>query len=119
MKFSATHRFAAPFAVIALAALTGHRWLGAACNWRPLRLIGVTGFSWYLIHFPILRLVNALFGFPPNTGGNIEWTLREPLALATSFVITSAAAVLLYLTIEKPFMMLSRNLIRRPKAVAA
>ncbi len=107
------------FAVIALAALTGHRLLGAACNWRPLRLIGVTGFSWYLIHFPILRIVNALFGFPPNTGGNIEWTVREPLALATSFVITSAAAVLLYLTIEKPFMMLSRNLLRRPKAVAA
>ena len=105
------------FAVIALAALTGHRVLHTVCNWRPLRLIGVTGFSWYLIHFPVLRLVNALFGFAPNTGGNLEWTLREPLALATTFVITSAAAILLYLTIEKPFMVLSRNFLRRPASL--
>lgn len=107
------------FAVLALASLTGHRALQRICDWRPLRLIGVTGFSWYLIHFPILRMVNALYGFKPTAGGEVAWTLREPLALATSFVITSAAAVLLYLIVEKPFMMLSRNLLRRPKTVAA
>ena len=106
------------FAIVALASLTGHRALQRLCDWRPLRLIGVTGFSWYLIHFPILRMVNALYGFKSVAGGEVAWTLREPLALVTSFVVTSAAAVLLYLTIEKPFMMLSRNLLRRPKAGA-
>ena len=105
------------FAVIALAALTGHRFLQAVCNWRPLRLIGVTGFSWYMIHFPILRLVNALYGFAPTAGRSVEWTVREPLALATSFILTSLAAVALYLAVEKPFMMLSRNLLRRPASV--
>ncbi len=109
--------YAPAFAVIALAALTGHRVLHAVCNWRPLRLIGVTGFSWYMIHFPILRLVNALYGFSPTAGRSVEWTVREPLALATSFVLTSLAAVALYLAVEKPFMMLSRNLLRRPASV--
>ncbi len=102
------------FAIIALSALAGHRVLNAVCNWRPLRIIGVTGFSWYLIHFPVLRIVNALFGFAPTAGGKVEWTFLEPLALAMSFVLTSLAAVALYLVVEKPFMVLSRNFLRRP-----
>jgi peptidoglycan/LPS O-acetylase OafA/YrhL len=106
------------FAIIALASLTGHRFLTAVCNLRILRLIGVTGFSWYMIHFPILRMVNALFGFAPTAGGKVEWTFREPAALFVSFVITSAAAIALYLAVEKPFMILSRNLLRKPKPVA-
>jgi peptidoglycan/LPS O-acetylase OafA/YrhL len=105
--------FGAGFALIALAALTGHRFFTCVGNWRPIRVIGVTGFSWYLVHFPILRLVNRLFGFAPTAGGAVVWTWREPLALATSFLLATCAAILLYLAVEKPFMLFSRALLRR------
>ncbi|MEK0450589.1 MAG: hypothetical protein RL088_2857 [Verrucomicrobiota bacterium] len=105
--------YGAGFAIVALAALSGSRFLAALCNLRVLRLIGVTGFSWYMIHFPILRLVNSLFGFLPTAGGNVAWSIKEPVALAVSFILTFSAAIVLYLGVEKPFMVLSRNLLRK------
>lgn len=105
--------FGPAFAIIALASMSGHRFLQTVCDWRLLRLIGVTGFSWYLIHFPILRMVNALFGFSSIAGAQVAWSWREPVALATSFVLRSIAAVLLYLAVEKPFMMMSRSFLKR------
>jgi peptidoglycan/LPS O-acetylase OafA/YrhL len=111
--------FGPAFAVIALAALTRHRVFQTICDWRPLRLIGVTGFSWYLIHFPILRLTNAAFGLPPTAGGAIAWTWREPAAFASSFILTSLVAVVLYLVVEKPFMMMSRNFLKRRVPIPA
>ena len=71
-----------------------------------------------MIHFPILRLVNSLFGFLPTAGGNVAWSMREPVALAVSFVLTFAAAIVLYLWVEKPFMVLSRNLLRKKTPAA-
>lgn len=111
--------FGVGFALIALAALTGHPLFTRVCNWRPLRVVGVTGFSWYLIHFPVLRLVNSLFGFAPTAGGAVVWTWREPIAFATSFFLASSVAILLYLGVEKPFMLLSRALLRRRATVIA
>jgi peptidoglycan/LPS O-acetylase OafA/YrhL len=105
--------YGAAFGFIALAALNGHSLLQPILNNRLLRVIGVTGFSWYLIHFPVIRIVNWLFGFLPTSGANIQWTSAEPIACILSFIITFAVAAVLYLLVEKPFMMMSRNLLRR------
>lgn len=111
--------FGPAFAVIALMVLDGNTWFRRVLDLHWLRMIGVTGFSWYLIHFPILRMVNAIFGFAPTAGGAVAWTWREPVAFATSFVVTFIAAVVLYMLIEKPFMNFSRKLILRPQGISA
>jgi peptidoglycan/LPS O-acetylase OafA/YrhL len=58
----------------------------------------VTGFSWYLLHLPLVRLVGRMYG-----------TLApQPVMFATSFLLVGTVAIGSYLAIEKPFMMMSR-----------
>jgi peptidoglycan/LPS O-acetylase OafA/YrhL len=86
-------------------------------RWRWLQVVGITGFSFYLIHFPMIRAMNALFGLPPISGGQLAWTVREPLAFITGFALSYIVAIALYLCVEKPFMAMSRRFVMKtPKA---
>jgi peptidoglycan/LPS O-acetylase OafA/YrhL len=86
------------FSLILLATLYGSPVLVRAFRFVPLRVIGVTGFSWYLLHLPLVRLVGRLCaGRAP-----------QPLMFATSFLLVGTVSIGSYLAIEKPFMMMSR-----------
>jgi peptidoglycan/LPS O-acetylase OafA/YrhL len=86
------------FSLILLATLYGSPILLHICRFVPLRVMGVVGFSWYLLHLPLVRLVGRIYG---NTA-------PQPLMLATSFLVVGASAIAAYLLVEKPFMMMSR-----------
>jgi len=111
------------FAWLVLAAPNGAGLWRRLLDAPLLRVIGVTGFSWYLLHFPILRAVNALYHHDPTAGAAIPWSAIEPLKWATSFVLTGIVAACSYLWIEKPFMVASKSLVQRrrpaPTAVLA
>jgi len=86
------------FSLILLATLYGSPVLVRAFRFMPLRVMGVTGFSWYLLHLPLVRLVGRMYG-----------TLApQPVMFATSFLLVGTVAIGSYLAIEKPFMMMSR-----------
>lgn len=86
------------FSLILLATLYGSPVLLRVFRFMPLRVIGVTGFSWYLLHLPLVRLVGRLYGD----------RAPQPLMFATSFLLVGTVAVGSYLGLEKPFMMMSR-----------
>jgi peptidoglycan/LPS O-acetylase OafA/YrhL len=89
------------FSLILLATLYGSPLLVYAFRFMPLRVIGVTGFSWYLLHLPLVRLVGRMYAaHAPNA--------PEPLLFATSFLLVGTVSIGSYLLIEKPFMMMSR-----------
>ncbi len=96
------------FSLILLAALYGSPLLVRVFRFTPLRVIGVTGFSWYLLHLPLVRLVGRLYGE----------RAPQPVMFATSFLLVGAVAIGSYLTIEKPFMMMSRIFSGRKPAPA-
>jgi peptidoglycan/LPS O-acetylase OafA/YrhL len=86
------------FSLILLATLYGSPVLVRVLRFVPLRVIGITGFSWYLLHLPLVRLVARVYaGHAP-----------EPVMFVTSFLLVGTVAIGSYLLIEKPFMMMSR-----------
>ncbi len=115
--------FGALVSLTVLACLCGEPILSRIARWGLLQLMGIVGFSFYLIHFPMIRFANWLYGLPPMAGGVVEWSLREPLAWITGFILTFPVAIALYLFVEKPFMTMSRRLVttrpNTPQAVAA
>lgn len=90
------------FSLILLATLYGSPVLVRMFRFVPLRVIGVTGFSWYLLHLPLVRFVGNLYA---NRG-------PQSLMFATSFLVVGSVAIISYLLIEKPFMMMSRGFSR-------
>jgi peptidoglycan/LPS O-acetylase OafA/YrhL len=96
------------FAFIILSALNGNRLLQRALAPQWLRIIGVTGFSWYLLHFPVLSFMSRAYG-PEDA----PWSLIEDARWMTSFAITGTLAVCSYLCVEKPFMLFSRSFLKR------
>jgi peptidoglycan/LPS O-acetylase OafA/YrhL len=86
------------FSLILLATLYGSPVLLRVFRFMPLRVIGVTGFSWYLLHLPLVRLVGRLYGE----------RAPEAVMFGTSFVLVGMVAIGSYLAVEKPFMMMSR-----------
>jgi peptidoglycan/LPS O-acetylase OafA/YrhL len=86
------------FSAILLATLYGSPVLLRAFRFMPLRIIGVTGFSWYLLHLPLVRFVGRMYGDHAP----------QSLMFATSFLLVGTVAVGSYLSLEKPFMMMSR-----------
>ena len=105
--------YALIFGVLTLGAMHGSGLMQRFLEARWLRFVGVTGFSWYLIHFPVLRLSNWLTGLPAKAGADVSWTMAEPAGLVLSFVLTAVAASALYLAVERPFMLISRNMIQK------
>lgn len=111
--------YGAAFAAIILCASYGSGLLDRILNNVILRMIGITCFSWYLVHFIVINGVNALLGFHwyPKLI-SLPWTPVEPLRFALSFIITFFVAIGLYLGVEKPFMKLSRTFLGTRKPVA-
>lgn len=75
----------------------GHldRWF----SWTPLRWFGNISYSYFLIHGLVLRIGKYILeqAYPPDHASTgLFWT-----GMAVSFPITIAAALVLYLTIEK------------------
>ncbi len=97
------------FSLILLATLYGSPVLVRAFRFVPLRVIGVTGFSWYLLHLPLVRLVGRLYALGAP----------QPVMFATSFLLVGTVAIGSYLAIEKPFMMMSRVFSGKKPAPAA
>ncbi len=101
---------------ICLVAMMGsvllRQWAGAGC-WRgldnaPLRWLGTRSYSFYLMHFAILRAL--AFGLRGIGGYKVEMLVLLPLA----FVVTGVLAEVAYRAIEYPAMRLGRGRRARP-----
>ena len=74
--------------------------LGRALEWRPLVLVGRLSFSAYLIHLPMMDLGKAFFFATPRalSAANLL------LAFLLFTLLSLAAAWLLHLAVERPFL---------------
>lgn len=68
---------------------------------KSLRFLGVVGFSWYLIHFFVLQMVNHFFYFP------------APFKFILSACALVALSSFLYVFVEKPFIKFGKRLTER------
>ena len=77
----------------------GHR-LTAPFRFAPLRVVGVLGYSWYLWHMPLIRLLATY----PSIIAASSTTVRflELLALSTPAVLLVSLGS--YLAVERPFI---------------
>jgi peptidoglycan/LPS O-acetylase OafA/YrhL len=87
------------FTLVILSLVSGNKYLEKFFGNRFLRLLGQVGFSFYLIHFAVLLLVN-------------QYQIASPLKFLISFCITLFLSKGLFLLIEKPSIRLSYKLIR-------
>lgn len=92
--------FGIVFSIFTYSLYKGNPFVGAIFNFKPLRHIGVVGFSFYLLHFAVLRQVNML-------------DIASPLKFMLSFPLVVLVATVFYYLIEKPSMSLSRKIISR------
>lgn len=86
--------------IILLATMCGHDLLNRIFNLNFLRTIGIIGFGWYLLHFPVLQIVNVL-----AERLNFDYS---PLKFCMSFILCYAVSTVAYLYVEKPFMVMSK-----------
>jgi peptidoglycan/LPS O-acetylase OafA/YrhL len=93
------------FAALLLNTLYGNRFFVKLFDLKILRIIGITGFGWYLLHFAIFQAVNHFFEFTPFNYGAFKFLV--------SFLTCFGVSILTYLWIEKPFMMLSKHFVDR------
>lgn len=68
-------------------------------NNRNLVFCGVVGYSWYLLHMPVIALVNHL-------------DLPSYLKFSVSTAVVAGVSTLTYLAIERPFITLGKHLTR-------
>jgi peptidoglycan/LPS O-acetylase OafA/YrhL len=84
--------------LILLALLTPGRLYSSLLSWRPLRAIGLVGYSFYLIHPVMISLVTGMH----------DYYLGHGLSLGRRFVIvllvTYIVSALTYTYIERPFL---------------
>ena len=76
---------------------------GAVCKiflTKVLRLLGIVGFSWYLIHFFVLQVVN-------------HFSLSPPLKFTLSTFLLVVLSSVLYVFIEKPFIEIGKKFTQR------
>jgi peptidoglycan/LPS O-acetylase OafA/YrhL len=106
--------YGAGFAVVVLGVSHLDGRLSDWMNHKFLRLIGVTCFSWYLLHFVAINLVHGWFGFrwTPQLMG-LPWSWLEPAKFVLSFALTLVVSVVTYLVVEKPFILISRRFVMR------
>lgn len=76
---------------------------GAVCKifeTKVLRFLGIVGFSWYLIHFFVLQIVN-------------HFSLSPPLKFTLSTFLLVVLSSVLYVFIEKPFIEIGKKFTQR------
>jgi len=89
--------FATVFGATLLSASFGNARLRALLGCRALRFSGVVGYGWYLLHLPVLALVNLT-------------PLAPPLKFALSTALVAAIASAAYLWVEEPGIRLGRRI---------
>lgn len=94
---NASFGFAMVFGAALLSSSLGNARLRALLDVRALRFSGVVGYGWYLLHMPVLAVVN-LVPLPPA------------LLFATSTVLVAALSAAAYLLVEEPAIRLGRRL---------
>jgi peptidoglycan/LPS O-acetylase OafA/YrhL len=102
--------YGAIFGVLILATLHGYRPFERVLMLGILRLAGVIAFGWYLLHFPIFKLVNGLAAGTALDSGAVKFVV--------SFALCIGAGVLSYLLVEKPCIQLSKRLLQRRAPIA-
>jgi peptidoglycan/LPS O-acetylase OafA/YrhL len=102
---------AAGIALMIAGLLFGATWVRSLLSVAPVRLMGIISYSAYLWHYPIIIL---LVRFPEHRDGD-PWS-RFLLLSAHVVVLTIAAAIVSYLLVEKPFLLMGR---RRPQPIHA
>lgn len=84
--------------------ILGGRALQVPFSFLPLRLIGIIGYSAYLWHMPLIYLINtypAVAALPPQA--------RFFHVLVYVTIALTLVSSLMYLTVEKPFLLLGRR----------
>jgi peptidoglycan/LPS O-acetylase OafA/YrhL len=74
--------------------------LGRVVNWRPVAFVGVLSYSLYLVHRPVLRLVEERLDLPA--------AMETVIGLAISF----ALAYVMHRLVERPAATLRRRVSR-------
>ena len=81
-----------------------------ALSWRPLAVLGIASYSFYLLHVPLLTAITGdgvTFGPSGATAGGGPHDLVPLIAIGLAVVI--AAALASYALIESPFLRLRRR----------
>ena len=102
------------FALIIAGVLFGWKPVQMIFTFTPLRFIGIISYSIYLWHLPLVHLFNT---YPSILALPVAQRFPHVLALVLPAVILLAAFI--YLTVEKPFMLLARNKPRPARAAPA
>lgn len=92
------------FTLVLAGALFGGPWIRVALSITPLRILGILSYSIYLFHLPILHNVVQVFSGIHSTP-DIKFALYLGGTLAETIVV----ATVVYLFIEKPFIILARR----------
>jgi len=94
--------YAVVFSFFLVSVYLGNPWT-SWLRFAPLRFLGITAFSIYLLHFGVVQAVN-LTAWPPE------------LKFLASFAGVALLATIIYLAIERPFIRLSYSLTSRRSA---
>lgn len=73
-------------------------------KFKILQFMGILGFSWYLLHFPVFQFLNLSKEFFPDFYG------RDLTFFIVSWLLCSCVSFVSYRLLERPFMNLAKRL---------
>lgn len=79
----------------------GDNWVRELFSWTYLRLVGLVGYSIYLLHMPLIHIIIKY----PNIIA-IEGQERFFAVFPIAFILVLAMSMVFFLLVEKPFMLL-------------
>jgi peptidoglycan/LPS O-acetylase OafA/YrhL len=86
------------FALAVVSAAQGNSWLIVPLQSKVLVFIGITGFGWYLVHLPVMQVVNIFFVYDSAV-----------FRFVVSSLTTSILAFILFRVIEHPGISIGRK----------
>ena len=93
------------WSLILISIMFGNRFLKSIFELKVLRTIGITGFSWYLLHMAVISTVNQVFDM-------IDLNINI-LKFIFSFASLYILCVVTYTLIEKPFVNIGKALTQK------
>jgi len=87
-----------------------HSWLGRAFSWTPLRWLGNMSYSYYLLHGLALKAGFLVVAAMLPTGKHEVMVFV--VLLPVMFAVTLVPCAMLFLAIERPFSLVSRQPVR-------